>query len=52
MRGAIYADWEIRAVALQILDLLQDEAPLLFGDFEVSDLPDGTRIATPEFSKV
>ncbi|HAL47720.1 MAG: FAD-dependent thymidylate synthase [SAR202 cluster bacterium] len=52
MRGAIYADWEIRAVALQILDLLQKEAPLLFGDFEVSDLPDGTRIATPEFSKV
>ena len=52
MRGAVYADWEIRAVALQILDLLQEEAPLLFGDFEVAELPDGTRTATPEFSKV
>ncbi len=52
MRGAVYADWEIRAVALEVLDLLQKEAPLLFGDFQVSDLPDGTRIATPEYSKV
>ena len=52
MRGAIYADWEIRYLALEVLDLLQKEAPLLFGDFEISALPDGTRIAVPEYSKV
>jgi thymidylate synthase (FAD) len=52
MRGAIYADWEIRYLALEILDLLQKVAPLLFGDFQISDLPDGTRIAVPEYSKV
>ena len=52
MRGAIYADWEIRYLALEVLDLLQKEAPLLFGDFEISVLPDGTRIAVPEYSKV
>ena len=52
MRGAIFADWEIRYLALEVLDILQVEAPLLFGDFKVSDLPDGTRIAVPEHSKV
>lgn len=52
MRGAIFADWEIRSLALEVLDLLQKEAPLLFGDFQISDLPDGTRIAVPEYSKV
>jgi len=31
---------------------LQKEAPLLFGDFTVSDLPDGTKIAVPKHSKV
>jgi len=52
MRGAIFADWEIRYLALKVLDILQTEAPLLFGDFEISDLPDGTRIAVPKHSKV
>ena len=52
MRGASYADWEIRRLALRVLELLQPEAPLLFGDFSVEDLPDGTQIATPAYSKV
>jgi thymidylate synthase (FAD) len=52
MRAASYADWEIRSLALAVLEVLQQEAPLLFGDFTVSDLPDGTKIATPEHSKV
>ena len=52
MRAAPFADWEIRSLAIQVLDLLQKESPLMFGDFEVSDLPDGTQIATPEYSKV
>ena len=52
MRGAAFADWEIRRLSLKILDLLQKEAPLLFGDFVVEDLPDGTQIATPKYPKV
>ena len=52
MRGASFADWEIRSLALKVLEILQEEAPLLFGDFKVEELPDGTRIATPEYSKV
>ena len=52
MRGAPFADWEIRSLAIQVLHLLQKESPLMFGDFEISDLPDGTQVATPEYSKV
>ena len=52
LRGADFADWEIRRLALMVLETLRKEAPLLFGDFTVSDLPDGTQIATPIYSKV
>ena len=52
MRGAAFADWEIRRLALRVLESLAEEAPLLFGDFTVEDLPDGTRVATPQYSKV
>lgn len=52
MRAATHADWEIRRLAVAVLEVLQREAPLLFGDFTISDLPDGTRIATPAYSKV
>ena len=52
MRSSKYADEEIRRLALLVLDILQAEAPLLFGDFSVEELPDGARIATPKYSKV
>ena len=52
MRGAAYADWEIRKLALMVLEILNNEAPLLFGDFKIEKLPDGTEIATPKYSKV
>ena len=52
MRGAAYADWEIRVLALKVLNILKDESPLLFGDFTVESLPDGTQTATPRYSKV
>ncbi len=52
MRAAPYADWEIRRLALRILELLRSEAPLLFGDFTVDRLPDGTYTAAPLHSKV
>lgn len=52
MRGAVFADWEIRRLALMVLSILREEAPLLFGDFAINTLPDGTQTATPEYSKV
>ena len=52
MRGAVFADVEIRNLALRVLEELQKEAPLLFGDFTIDELPDGTRTATPKYSKV
>ncbi|MCH7786859.1 MAG: FAD-dependent thymidylate synthase [Chloroflexi bacterium] len=52
MRAASFADWEIRNLAIAVLEILQRESPLLFGDFSIESLPDGTRIATPEYSKV
>ena len=52
MRATPYADWEIRRLALLILKKLEKEAPLLFGDFTVKQLPDGTSTATPTYSKV
>jgi len=52
MRGASYADWEIRRLAISVLEILEAEAPLLFGDFTIDTLPDGTKVATPTYSKV
>ena len=52
MRGAAFADWEIRELAIEVLRLLQEESPLLFGDFTIGRLPDGTETATPAYSKV
>ena len=52
LRGANFADWEIRFLAIEILKLLRVEAPLLFGDFLIEDLEDGTQITYPKYSKV
>ncbi len=52
MRGSPLADWEIRRLAIEVLVILQKEAPLLFGDFKVATLPDGTSTAKPVYSKV
>ena len=52
MRSAIYADWEIRYLAIEMLKILKEESPLLFGDFSIEDLPDGTQISKPTYSKV
>lgn len=52
MRGAPYADWEIRRLALMVLEVLRAEAPLLFGDFTIGELPDGSGTAVPRYSKV
>lgn len=52
MRASEYADVEIRRLALEVLRIMQTEAPLMFGDFVVKTLPTGVRVAEPRFSKV
>ena len=52
MRASPFADVEIRRLAIMVLEALQAEAPLLFGDFTIEIRPDGSKIATPKYSKV
>ena len=47
-----HAETEIRMVAAKVLEILQREAPSLFGDYEFIELPDGTRGARTAFRKV
>lgn len=47
-----HAETEIRIVAAKVLEVLQREAPNLFGDYEFINLPDGTRAARTPFHKV
>jgi len=52
MRGSRHAEVEIRKLAVQVLQLLQKEAPHIFGDYELSPLPDGTLEAVTSHRKV
>ena len=52
LRASPSADAEIRQLAVTTLRVLQQEAPGIFGDFEIQPLDDGTEIAHPEHSKV
>jgi len=52
LRCSEHAEVEIRKVAAQILHVLKNEAPNLFGDFEFIRLPDGTQAARTDHSKV
>lgn len=52
LRGSPLADTEIRKVAIKVLELMQKEAPNIFRDFEVYELPDGTRAARTPHHKV
>jgi len=48
LRGSRHAEVEIRKLAIQVLQILQKEAPNLFGDYQLVPLPDGTfEAATP-----
>ena len=47
-----HAEIEIRLVAASVLEILQREAPNIFGDYELTDLPDGTRAARTSYVKV
>jgi len=48
-RASEHADTEIRALAIACLELLQEQSPVLFSDFLISELADGTRMATTPY---
>jgi thymidylate synthase (FAD) len=52
MRGSPSADVEIRRLAVDVLRVLQGEAPHIFGDMEVVPAEDGTELVRTEHSKV
>ncbi|WP_137724834.1 FAD-dependent thymidylate synthase [Prescottella subtropica] len=52
MRATEHADVEIRRVAVECLRRLQETAPNVFGDFEISMLPDGSEVARSMFDTV
>jgi thymidylate synthase (FAD) len=51
-RGSTFAEPEIRKLAGKLLDVLQKDAPHLFGDYEKKPLPDGTFELVTPFKKV
>ncbi|MEV8512914.1 FAD-dependent thymidylate synthase [Dactylosporangium sp. NPDC051484] len=50
MRATEAADVEIREVAVACLRELQRVAPSVFGDFTISTLPDGTEVASAQYT--
>lgn len=52
MRASRHAEVEIRKLAVKVLQLMQQEAPHLFGDYELVALPDGTFEANTPHRKV
>ncbi len=52
MRASRFAEVEIRKLAVQVLLLMQKEAPHLFGDYVLQPLPDGTSEAVTSHRKV
>lgn len=52
LRASPAADAEIRTLAIEVLRVLQDEAPDIFNDFVVEPLADGTETASTTHTKV
>ncbi|MCA9244034.1 MAG: FAD-dependent thymidylate synthase [Phycisphaerales bacterium] len=52
MRASEYAETEIRAVAVEVLRILQKESPSIFGDYHLKTMPDGSCVAETEHRKV
>ena len=52
MRASRHAEVEIRKLAVQVLRIMQKEAPNLFGDYQLVPLPDGTFEADTPHRKV
>ena len=51
-RGAPDAEPEIRRVAICLLEIMQREAPHLFGDYQIEHLYDGSAAVVTEHKKV
>lgn len=49
MRAAEHADVEIRTLAVACLKELQKVAPVVFGDFDIATLSDGSQMATSPY---
>ena len=52
MRGSEHADAEIRRLAVAVLRVLQEASPNLFGDYVLTDQPDGSVAIDTPFKKV
>lgn len=52
MRGTSAAETEIRSLAIKILCKLRDIQSLLFSDYEIVSLPDGTSAITTPYMKI
>ena len=52
MRASPHAEVEIRKLAVQVLRIMQQEAPNLFSDYQLTPLSDGTFEATTPHRKV
>jgi thymidylate synthase (FAD) len=52
MRASRHAEVEIRKLAIKVLQILQQEAPNIFGDYQLVALPDGTQEAFTTHRKV
>jgi thymidylate synthase (FAD) len=52
LRGNRHAEVEIRKLALQVLTIMKQESPNIFGDYELVPLPDGTMEAVTPHRKV
>jgi thymidylate synthase (FAD) len=52
LRASEHAETEIRKIAVQVLKVMQKEAPNIFGDYALRDLPDGSQEARTEHRKV
>jgi thymidylate synthase (FAD) len=52
LRGSRHAEVEIRKLAIQVLRIMQREAPNLFADYQLVPLPDGTFEAETPHRKV
>jgi len=52
LRASQHAEVEIRKLAVQMLRIMQQEAPHLFSDYQLVPLPDGTYEAVTEHRKV
>jgi thymidylate synthase (FAD) len=52
MRASEHADVEIRALAIEMLRQLQARVANVFGDYEISTLPDGTEVASSLYGEI